>query len=165
MIGEARKPTNLRQLPDGYRTIRVQHTLDDLHDQLRELISLVEPVSQQVPLPVEEPEEGFAVLSVSPVSVSSGTATATSTMIAGAGFASPVTCTFVATGPNMTNAPRVNSTNVNFLNQNLLVAQIVVSNFPTDYATPMYTYTVTVINPNGTPAYLRNGLTVMVTTS
>jgi len=49
LVGQARRPTNLRDIPDGYRTVRVQRTLDDLHDQLRELIRLSQPVGRDVP--------------------------------------------------------------------------------------------------------------------
>jgi hypothetical protein len=56
MVREARRPANIFSLPDGYRTIRVQRAVDDLRDQLGELISLVQPVSQQVPAPIEQPQ-------------------------------------------------------------------------------------------------------------
>jgi hypothetical protein len=71
MVREAHKPTNARSLPDGYRTVRVQRTLDDLHDQLHELSRLAEAVTQQVPAPIEEPE--FAVKSVYPPVVDAST--------------------------------------------------------------------------------------------
>lgn len=41
----ARYPLNEKDLPDGYRTIRVKHTLQDLEDQLEELARLAAGVS------------------------------------------------------------------------------------------------------------------------
>jgi hypothetical protein len=51
MIDEAHHPKNASKLPDGFRTARVQHSLDDLRDQLRALIELTEQVEQDVPQP------------------------------------------------------------------------------------------------------------------
>jgi hypothetical protein len=48
MIKEAKHPKNLPLLPDGYRTPRVQNSLDDLRDQLVQLQIL----ASQVQLPV-----------------------------------------------------------------------------------------------------------------
>jgi hypothetical protein len=49
MVELAHKPTNRHDLPDGFRTARVSHSLDDLQDQLGELIKLTEQVEQEVP--------------------------------------------------------------------------------------------------------------------
>jgi hypothetical protein len=49
MIEGARNPYNLSELPDGYRTPRVRHSLDDLRDQLVYLGKLVEQVEMKVP--------------------------------------------------------------------------------------------------------------------
>lgn len=57
MIEEAHHPKNAGKLPDGFRTARVQHSLDDLRDQLRSLIELIDQVKQDVP----EPEDTLAV--------------------------------------------------------------------------------------------------------
>jgi hypothetical protein len=51
MIKQAREPENKSVLPDGFKTARVRHALNDLHDQLGELIKLTEQVEQKVPLP------------------------------------------------------------------------------------------------------------------
>jgi hypothetical protein len=51
MIQQAHDPENKRELPDGFKTARVRHSLDDLHDQLGELIKLTKQVEQQVPFP------------------------------------------------------------------------------------------------------------------
>jgi Putative Ig domain len=49
MVDLAHKPTNRGDLPDGFGTARVSHSLDDLEDQLGELIKLTEQVEQEVP--------------------------------------------------------------------------------------------------------------------
>jgi hypothetical protein len=49
MAGGARRPANLRELPDGYRTPRVRRALDDLSDQIKELRRLVTPVQRELP--------------------------------------------------------------------------------------------------------------------
>jgi hypothetical protein len=51
MIEQARDPENKRDLPDGFKTARVRHSLDDLRDQLGELIKLTTQVEQRVPIP------------------------------------------------------------------------------------------------------------------
>ena len=57
MIEQAHHPKNSGKLPDGFRTARVQHSLDDLRDQLRALIELIDQVKQDVP----DPEGTLAV--------------------------------------------------------------------------------------------------------
>jgi hypothetical protein len=47
----ARNPANIRSLPDGFRTVRVRRTLDDLFDQISELEKLSTPVGRDVPPP------------------------------------------------------------------------------------------------------------------
>ena len=49
LLREARHPANESTLPDGYRTIRVKHSLKDLEDQLEELRRLGESVSLRIP--------------------------------------------------------------------------------------------------------------------
>jgi hypothetical protein len=51
MIEQARDPENKKDLPDGFKTARVRHSLDDLRDQLGELIKLTTQVEQRVPFP------------------------------------------------------------------------------------------------------------------
>ncbi len=51
MVIQARDPQDKNKLPDGFRTARVRHSLDDLRDQLGALIRLTEQVEQKVPLP------------------------------------------------------------------------------------------------------------------
>ena len=49
MVIQARNPKDKDKLPDGFKTARVHHSLDDLRDQLGELIRLAEQVEQKVP--------------------------------------------------------------------------------------------------------------------
>jgi hypothetical protein len=49
MVEEAHDPTNIDELPDGFKTARVRNSLDDLQDQLERLVELVEQVGQVVP--------------------------------------------------------------------------------------------------------------------
>jgi hypothetical protein len=49
LVDQAHHPAPGSKVPDGYRTARVRHSLDDLQRQLGELIRLTEQVEQQVP--------------------------------------------------------------------------------------------------------------------
>jgi hypothetical protein len=100
MVREAHKPTNARSLPDGYRTVRVQRTLDDLHDQLDELSRLAEAVTQQVPAPIEEPE--FAVSSITPSVVAFKDLTTTEFVVTGVGFQQAATLSLGNLAANVT---------------------------------------------------------------
>jgi hypothetical protein len=51
MIREARNPSNLGLLPDGYRTPRVRNSMDDLRSQLEQLEILARQVGTPVPPP------------------------------------------------------------------------------------------------------------------
>jgi hypothetical protein len=63
LVKEAHKPTNLGELPDGYRTVRVQRSLDDLHDQVAEVIRLAEQVGRRIPPPDEQQLEVLGIAS------------------------------------------------------------------------------------------------------
>jgi len=54
MAEGATNPTNIGDLPDGYRTARVRRTLADLLDQTTELSDLVRPVERSLPRPERE---------------------------------------------------------------------------------------------------------------
>ncbi|HWY49075.1 MAG TPA: hypothetical protein VNX70_16925 [Bryobacteraceae bacterium] len=159
MVTEAKRPANLRSLPDGYRTVRVQRSLDDLRDQLSGVINLVQPVGQQVLPPLEEPG-ALQVLSVGPLSVIVNTTVTSSIAIMGAGFVPGATCAIVLNPPSQPGAPTISLPNLQtqFLNQNLLGAQITV----TSTETGQFTYNVTVTNPDQTRTTLQNGLTITV---
>lgn len=49
LVHEARNPANVHKLPDGYRTIRVRNSLDDLHDQFFELERMAAGVAKKTP--------------------------------------------------------------------------------------------------------------------
>jgi hypothetical protein len=49
MIEGAQHPTNINELPDGFRTPRVRRSLDDLRDQLNYLYTLAQQVGMKVP--------------------------------------------------------------------------------------------------------------------
>ncbi len=49
MIQAAKDPQNLNALPDGYKTARVGHALDDLSDQLTQLFTLGQQVGMDIP--------------------------------------------------------------------------------------------------------------------
>lgn len=49
LVHEARHPANAHKLPDGYRTIRVRNSLDDLHDQFFELERMAAGVAKKTP--------------------------------------------------------------------------------------------------------------------
>ena len=51
LSSEMRKPLNRNKLPDGFRTVRVKHSLDDLHDQLRVLEGLASGIGRRLPAP------------------------------------------------------------------------------------------------------------------
>jgi hypothetical protein len=156
MVTDARRPVNLRSLPDGFRTVRVQRALDDLRDQLTELISLVQPVSQQIPPPVQEPKEGFAVLGVSPnvvdLALLGGPTTIPVTIIGGA-IRPGATCNFTPT-PGQTNPPSIKVLgSPTFVSENLLVAQVQLGGPASGSQTARSVrYDVGVRNPDGTQA-------------
>jgi hypothetical protein len=139
LVQQAHHPTNLKSVPDGYRTPRVQRALDDLHDQLQAVITLAVPVEQQVPPPLEEPEVGLQVLSVSPNPVN--TTLNPMVTITGTGFGSSAIVRFTLTGAPQT----VTSVTPTVVNQNLLVATV-------QNTLSANTYSVTVDNQDGTPA-------------
>jgi hypothetical protein len=168
MVTEAKRPVNLKSLPDGFRTVRVQRALDDLRDQLSDLISLVQPVGQEVPPPLEEPA-ALQILSVSPVIAHSSSTKITSTTariaITGAGFAPGATFT-ISPSPQP-GAPTVSpaKSQTQFLNQNLLAAKITVTTRITYYPTAesVFSYSVLVTNLDGTQSTpLQDGLTITV---
>lgn len=56
MIEQAHHPKDQkRRVPDGFRTARVRHALDDLQKQLTDLVDLTRQVEQQVPPPEGKP--------------------------------------------------------------------------------------------------------------
>src|SRR5215471_4892710 len=60
LVEQAHTPTNLDELPDGFKTARVRNAIDDLEDQLDALINLIKQVTQQLP----PPEDQFTIDSI-----------------------------------------------------------------------------------------------------
>jgi hypothetical protein len=54
MVNGAKNPVNIGSLPDGFRTVRVRRSLDDLSDQLKYLITLAQQVGMPVPQPSQQ---------------------------------------------------------------------------------------------------------------
>jgi len=57
LVSDAKHPMNQKDLPDGYRTLRVKHSLQDLEDQLGELVRLAGPVALKKPPKVFDYDE------------------------------------------------------------------------------------------------------------
>lgn len=144
MVREARRPVNLRQLPDGYRTVRVQRAIDDLRDQISELINLVQPVGQQLPAPVQVAEP-LQVLFVSPSSISVSAGPVATVTIIGTGFEEGASCAFLP----QQGAASLSVIGPQLATENLLFAQVRATPPP---AESKFSYKVTVTNPDGTSA-------------
>jgi hypothetical protein len=142
LVKQARHPKDLKSLPDGYRTVRVQRTLDDLHDQLKWLITMAVPVAQQVPRPIEKPEL-FNIFDVQPSSIPASATPATVRVI-GTGFTASSTITFAPSG----NAPNITAAKPTLVSESLLVADVTVPLAAGQAARPWY-YSVSV-SPDGT---------------
>jgi hypothetical protein len=146
-IGSAQLQTT--GVPDGYQTVRVQNSLDDLLDQLDELLNLAQAVGRTLPPPEVTPLAPLTVVSVNPNSANGATGVL-NVMILGMGFLNKATCSFRQ--PAAT-ADLVQSTQM--ISNNLLLVQLRIS-----YTTAGGAYDVTVTNPDGTNFTLQNGFTV-----
>lgn len=167
LVHAARKPANAGSLPDGYRTARVQRALEDLDDQIKDLINLAIPVSQDVPPPVQEPSDKLTVLKLEPssVEVPKGQIKTFTVVIFGTDFRPGVTLTFT---PVASNSPNVTAAApLQFLTENLVVAQVKVDG--TNSSLPSQTtfsFNVNARNPNGAIApTLLNGFSTTWTGS
>jgi hypothetical protein len=63
LVAGAVTPANVGSLPRGYQTKRVQRSLEELRDQLRELVNLAAPISHVI---TPEPEPELDVLGINP---------------------------------------------------------------------------------------------------
>jgi hypothetical protein len=139
LADQARRPTNINTLPDGYKTARVQRTLDDLDDQLSELIGLAKPIGRDVP-PAEVPPQALSVVNVVPTSIVPGSL--------------PAPAVITIFGTEFVRGGVVIDPPTSFLSTNLLVATI---SFPVPG-----TYDITVKNPDGKRSSpLRGGFQVI----
>jgi hypothetical protein len=163
MVDQSRRPANIKDLPDGFRTVRVRRTLDDLNDQLKELITLVQTVEQQVPPPVQGPEP-LQVLFVTPGTASPSVVPLTVTIV-GTGFEQLATCAFVFAPPpkgaaaGTTPPTPTISVSPPFVTENLLFAQVSITGGQSGVT---YNYNITVTNPDGNSATLSGRFTVTV---
>ena len=163
MVDQSRRPTNIGDLPDGFRTVRVRRTLDDLNDQLKELINLVQTVQQQVVPPVQVPEP-LQVLFVTPGNAAPSAVPLTVTIV-GTGFEELATCAFIFAPPARgaagagTPTPPTISVSPPFVTENLLFAQVLITGGTSGFT---YSYDVTVTNPDGNSATLSGRFTVTV---
>lgn len=163
LVREARKPLNIKSLPDGYRTVRVQRSLEDLNDQLDELINLAIPVGQEVPPSPTEPEQPFSTLNVNPNAAAlSGPPVLVPVTITGTGFKRGAIVSFISTSSD-TDAPIVTANVPVFLSDNFLFVQVTVTEGGpwTSTNDRIFTYTVKVRNPDSpVAASLQNGFAV-----
>jgi hypothetical protein len=152
MIEQSRDPENRRELPDGFKTARVRHSLDDLRDQLGELIKLIDQVKQQVAAPEYELE----LSSVSPVSVSLAQLAGSSVTVSifGDNFDPRATVSVTQGATSLVLVPGTSSNpNPEFYSGQRIDVTLTLP------ATPGQ-YDVTVTNPDGESVTLRNGLTL-----
>jgi hypothetical protein len=154
LVNQARRPTNLGSLPDGYKTVRVQRALDDLHDQLKALIGLARPIGRDVPPPDAAPLTALSIISVTPASVNGAyTPLVLPVMIIGTGFKPAAQCTF-----NRPGAPVISVTSFAVTSPNFIVAVLAI---PSAVGTGKVNYDVQVDNQDGrAPQTLIGGFTV-----
>ena len=97
LVQAAKNPTNVGQLPRGFKTQRVQRSLEELAGQLQQLLDLATPIKHVI---TPEPEPSLAVLAANP---SRGIAGALNYVtIIGTGFDSNAAVKFIKAG---TSAP------------------------------------------------------------
>jgi len=63
LVEGAENPVNINSLPRGYRTKRVQRSLEELADQLQELVNLAAPIQHII---TPEPQPALALLGINP---------------------------------------------------------------------------------------------------
>ena len=91
LVAGAVIPANAGSLPRGYKTKRVQRSLEELRDQLQELVNLAAPISHVI---TPEPEPQLAVLGINPNVLfrsAVGALTTLSVTIIGTGFDEGIT--------------------------------------------------------------------------
>jgi hypothetical protein len=142
----AHRPVN--RVPDGYRTVRVQRSLDDLRDQLGALMGLAGQVVQRVPPPLQEPELGLRIMGITPNPAAMTSGVSIPVTIIGAGFRTGIQVSFVGT-------PTILVGSLTVLSENLAVADISIA-----AAIMLTSYDVEVANPDGKTHTLSSGFTV-----
>jgi hypothetical protein len=154
-------PANLAGLPRGYKSKRVQSSLEELRDQLQELVNLAAPISHVI---TPEPEPQLAVLGINPnvlfQSAIGTTPTTLSVTIIGTGFDGAILTPTTISGPGVTiSAPPLNLTPVvPPLSENLILAQLALAPIP---LVGNYVVTITVTNRDLKSATLQTSFTVL----
>ena len=153
LVAGAVTPANAVSLPRGYKTKRVQRSLEELGDQLQELVNLAAPISHVI---TPEPEPALAVLGINPnvmflSALTSGQANVPITII-GTGFDSQAGLNIIAQGLTFLN-------NLPPLSENLIFAQLGLA--PTPPAAGNYVVTITVTNRDLKSATLQTSFTVL----
>lgn len=146
-------------VPDGYQTVRVQNSLDDLLGQLEELLKLAQAVGRTLPPPEITPLAPLNVVSVSPnfASRPNNGPVSVSVMVLGTGFQNQATCSFLPSKGNPANPDLVKS--VQLISNNLLLVQLSIGS-----STKAVPFDVTVTNPDGSqPFTLPQGFQVQST--
>jgi hypothetical protein len=145
MVIQAHVPLNIDDLPDGFKTARVRNSLDDLQDQLAALVGLIQQIEQEVPL--AEDKVTIASVLVRPGSTKPNTALLS---IFGTGFEA--------------------GTEVGIHSSTVLLGHQIIKEFfsaqridvtfdPSQLAPGRHDITVT--NPGGQSAILRNAFTIV----
>jgi hypothetical protein len=158
LVRLAEHPANARQLPRGYRTARVQRSLEELADQLQQLVDLAAPIKHTItPEPEPEPETALAVLAVNPASIPANelglpASAQPNVALIGTGFKKNATVGFApaVSGPGPVVA------HVDFVSKNMLLVALA-----TGIAKPVSgLYDVTVTNPDGESDTLVGGFRI-----
>ena len=143
---QAPNPTNIHKLPEGYRTVRVRRTLDDLRAQLSELLDLATPVGRDV-VPPELPGS-LSVFTIAPSTVQGPKAavpgppapTSAVVTVMGAGFRPGAQVNFTRQGAGVGLPPGATT----FMSSNLLAVTLSIPFAAGQNAT----YSVAVTNPD-----------------
>jgi len=157
-------PKNVSSLPRGYRTKRVQRSLEELKDQLQELVNLAAPISHVIS---PEPEPALSVLGINPnvmflSALASGQTNVPITII-GTGFDTNITAFTTASAPPTTPGLNIFAPGLTFqgqlppLSDNLIFAPLVSPLPPAGN----YTVTITVTNRDLKSATLQTSFTVL----
>jgi hypothetical protein len=146
LVQGARNPANVGQLPRGYRTVRVQRSLEELADQLQQLVNLATPIQHVI---TPEPEPSLSILGINP-----------NTIFLSAG-ATSVPLTIIGTGYDVQATVDITSplpiTKFGVLSDNLIFATLE----PKQVKAGSYSITIKVTNRNQAQATLTTGFTVV----
>jgi hypothetical protein len=151
IVTQSRQPTNVGDLPDGYRTVRVRRSLDDLRDQIKELIRLATQIGRSIPPPDQQQLEVLSIASphgAAPTGSLFKLSSATEKVsIYGTGF---------MPGATIHCSPSISVQDVRFFSGQRIDAKLDSSNA----AAGLHDLTVRNPGPNGEDATLAGGLTV-----